>query len=407
MFHKIRKLSERIYHGNHGVQKNTPRPRPPLVTPHKLIRKSPLRSLSPKIECIRQQMGNLLVANPDWKTHSDDRHDLHTEIFQELQKYIKAYPAEQCRSVLSIQDLANLRFARELQMVLVAFESKFLKNYAVESGKTLSESLQPAYATRLRYTILSVFKNNSDKQRQLLASVMDHNMLQWARIPMARDEIKRIEMLREKHPAVLTLDEALALFDYLDPYNAHFIIINGGARLKTFWGIDGIAEAGEVLSAPFHRALQKLRQNEHFTDRGGIYYKGFNAQQLEYQHDRLMLDYLAEKNGVMILPHPLSTSRLAEQSFARLADRDENAEMVIHTASGIDVGLFHTQLGKSLSEVILLPEPLQITQREIESHTQSGRESAWCKPLRYTAHSIKNDADAEPRWRSRGNKAAP
>lgn len=405
MFQQIRNLSKRIYYGNHGMQVNTPRPRPPLITPRKLIRKSPLRALAPKIECIRQQIGNLLIANPDWKTHSDDRHDLHDEIFQELQKYTKAYPADKFRGVLSIQDLANLRFARELQMVLVEFESKFLKNYAIEPGKSLSESMQPAYATRLGYTIRSVFKHNSDKQRQLLASVMDHKMLQWAGIPMERDVIKRIELLREKHPAVLSLDEALAMFDYVDPYNAHFIIINGGARLKTFWGVDGFAEAGEVLSAPFHRALQKLRQNKYFTDCGGIYYKGFNAQQLEYQHDRLMLDYLAEKNGVMILPHPLSTSRFREKSFVRANDRTEDAEMVIHTACGIDVGLFHTQLGKQLGEVILLPEPLQIRKREVETLALSGRESAitaaWVKPLRYTARSMKGDASAEPRWRVR------
>lgn len=402
MLHTIRSLSQRVYQGQTGMQISTPRSRPPLITPRKRISKSPLRALSPKTEAFRQQIGNLLIANPDWKTHSDDREELRTEIFHELKKYIDAYPAGKFRGDLSIAELANLRFARELQLVLLEFDSKFLSNYAIEPGKSLSESVQPDYAARLRHAVRSAFNHNSDEQRRLLASVMDHAVLHWARIPMARDEMKRVGMLREQHPAVLDLDEALALFDYLDPYNSHFIVVNGGARLKTFWGIDGIADAAQVLSVPFNRALQKLHQNEHFADRSGIYYKGFHAQQLEYQHDRLMLDYLAEKNGVMILPHPLSTSRFPEKSFARLNDRREDAEMVIHTASGIDVGLFHTRLGKPLGEVILLPEPLQITQREVERHTQSGRDFAWAnKPLRYTAHSMKGNASAEPRWRKR------
>ena len=404
MFQKIRHLSQRIYHGEIGVQNKPPRQRPPMISPRKLIRKSPLRTLAPKIEAFRQQIGNLLLANPDWSTHIDDRIELRTEIFQEMWKYIETIPANRHRDSLSIEDLANLRFARELVKVLNVFESQFLNSYAIEAGKSLSHSIQEKHAAKLRGSIRTIFKLNTGEDRRLLASVMEPTMLQWARIPMMPEEMKQVQILREQHPAVLDLDEALALFDYLDPYSAHFIIVNGGARLKTYWGIDAIAEAGQVLSGPFNRALRKLQQNERFTDRSGIYYKGFNAQTLEYQHDRLMLDHLAEKKGVLILPHALSTTRFPEKSFARMDERTEDAEMVIHTASGIDVRLFHGQLGKGLGEVILLPEALQIRQREIEPRFQSGRESPGCKPLRYTAYSMKGDASAEPRWRHRSER---
>lgn len=392
MFQKIRALSRRIQHGSLGEQATVCKPRAPLIKPRKLIRRSPLRSLAPKAEAIRQQIGNLLAANPDWKTHRDDRCDLRLEILQELEQYSGRYPLNKPHENLSIKDLANLRFAKELHTVLNVFDSNFLLNYDIQEGKSLSQSITGRHAAKLRNSIRSAFENNAKEQQRLLASVMDHAVLQWARIPLSRNEFKRIELLRAEHPAVLDLDEALALFDYLDPYSAHFIIVNGGARLKAFWGIDGIAEAGQVLSVPFNRALQKLQQNEQFTDRSGIYYKGFNAQALTYRHDKLMLDFLAEKNGIVIPPHAISTSRIASQSFTRNAERDEDAEIVIHTASGIDVGLFHTKLGKSLGEVILMPEALQIK-------TQSSRSAAGHKSACYTAHSLKGIASAEPRWR--------
>ena len=332
MFQKILALSRRIHHGSLAEQINVSKPRAPLIKPRKLIRPTPLRVLAPKTEAIRQQIGNLLTPNPDWETHFDDRCDLRLELYQELERYRLHYPANKLPGDLSIEDLASLRFAKELHTVLNVFDSNFLKSYRIEKGKSLSQSITEKHAAALRRSIKAVFACNSIEQRRLLASVMDHAVLLWARVPMMRDELLRIESLREQHPAVLDLDEALGLFDYLDPYSAHFIIVNGGARLKTFWGIDGIAEAGHVLSAPFNRALQKLQQNEQFIDRSSIYYKGFNAQGLEYQHDKVMLDYLAEQNGIVILPHAISTSRFANKSFARKSAREEDAEMVIHTA---------------------------------------------------------------------------
>ena len=397
MFQRIRALSRRIHHGSLGEQVKVPPPRAPLIKPRKRIRPAPLRTLAPKTEAIRQQIGNLLVANPDWKTHSDDRCDLRIEVYQELEQFIYNHSVNKLHRVLSLEDLANLRFAKELQSVLNVFDSNFLKCYNIKKDQSLSQSITEKHAAKLRLSIKAAFKINALEQRRLLASVMDSAVLTWARVPMMRDELLRVETLREQHPAVLDLDEALALFDYLDPYSAHFIIVNGGARLKTFWGIDGIAEAGQVLSAPFNRALQKLHQNAQFTDRSGIYYKGFNAQELEYRHDKLMLDYLAEQNGFLMLPHAISTSRYANQSFARNPARDEDAELVIHTASGIDVGLFHTELGKPLGEVILLPEPLQIKKPPIAE----SRRTVGTKPVCYNAHSMKSDASAEPRWRDR------
>lgn len=394
MFQKIRALSRRIQHGSLGEQATIYKPRAPLIKPRKLIKRSPLRALAPKAEAIRQQIGNLLIPNPDWKTHRDDRFDLRLEVSQELGPYSGRYPSTKLRETLSINDLANLRFAKELHTVLNVFDTNFLVNYDIQEGKSLSQAITEKHAAKLRNSIRSAFESNSTKQQRLLASVMDQAVLNWARIPMSRNELNRVELLRGEHPAVLDLDEALALFDYLDPYSAHFIIVNGGARLKAFWGIDGIAEAGQVLSVPFNRALQKLQQNEQFTDRSGIYYKGFNAQGLVYQHDKLMLDFLAEKNGIVIPPHAISTSRIASQSFTRNAERDEDAEIVIHTASGIDVGLFHTKLGKSLGEVILMPEPLQIKM-------QASRNSRGSKPACYTAYSMKGNTSAEPRLRIR------
>lgn len=394
MFQKIRALSRRIQHGSLGEQATVRMPRAPLIKPRKLIRRSPLRALAPKAEAIRQQIGNLLVANPDWKTHRDDRCDLRIEILQDLEQYMGRYPLNKPRENLSIKDLANLRFAKELHSVLNVFDSNFLVNYDIQKGKTLSQSITEMHAAKLRNSIRSAFGSNSNNQQRLLASVMDQAVLQWARLPMSQNELKHIELLRAEHPAVLDLDEALALFDYLDPYSAHFIIVNGGARLKAFWGIDGIAEAGQILSVPFNRALQKLQLNKQFTDCSGIYYKGFNAQSLTFRHDKLMLDFLAEKNGIVIPPHAISTTRIASQSFARNDERDEDAEIIIHTASGIDVSLFHTKLGKSLDEVILMPEPLQIKK-------QTSRNATSRKPACYIAHSMKGNASAEPRWRKR------
>lgn len=400
MFQRIRALSRRIHHGSLAEQVNVPKLRAPLITPRKLIRRAPLRKLAPKTEAIRQQIGNLLVANPDWKTHRDDRCDLRFEVFQELERYSRHYPVNKLRNVLSIEDLASLRFAKELHTVLNVFDTNFLSSYNLEKGKSLSQAITEKHATKLRLAIKAVFSINSIEQRRLLASVMDPAVLTWARVPMNRDELLRVDALREQQAAVLTLDESLALFDYLDPYSAHFIIVNGGARLKAFWGIDGIAEAGTILSEPFNSALRKLQLNVQFIDRSGIYYKGFNAQEREYQHDKLMLDYLTEQNGIVILPHAISTSRIAGKSFARNDARDEDAEIVIHTATGIDVSLFHTELGKPLGEVILMPEPLQM-------QPKSSSEAKSRRPVCYTAHSMKGNASGEPRWRDRFISSEP
>lgn len=358
------------------------------------------------METVRQQVGNLLVAKPDWKAHYEDRNDLRIELTHYLQQQKAKYPDPVARTVLPIDELANLRFAKELLTDLIVFDDCFLYAYNIEAGQTLSQAIQAAHAEKLKHAIQSAFACSTQEQKLMMASLMEHQVLSWAHVWLLKEESEQVEALRSQHPAVLNMDEALALFDYLDPHTLHFHIVNGGARLKAFWGIDGIAEAGQLLAAPFQRALHKLKQNVHCIDRSGLYYKGFKGQQLEFQHDRLMLDYLVDQNGLLILPHAISTSRIASQSFARIDEREEDAELVIKTASGIDVSLFHGKLGKALGEVLLLPEPLKITRRESEYVLQNGRASLCYQHLRYSAQSMQDEANTEPRWRSSVNNTA-
>lgn len=255
---------------------------------------------------------------------------------------------------------ADLRFLQECLDTMRAFDNFFMRSYTATPGLPLHQRILPPHREQLKTALQQAFSDNSVEQRATLASMMEPGALEWAGVQLTLQEAKASEQMYCPVRSPLTTDEVIALVDYLHPYTKQFQVINGGARLSTFWGIDGIEVATSLLSSAYLSALMKLARNESFLDRSGVYYKGICLNAPVFASDAQTMDFLAQRSGIVLPPHPLSMTRRRSASFARQPDREENAEAVIRVPTAIDVSLFHAGIGKTLEEVILLPKPLRV-----------------------------------------------
>lgn len=334
----------------------------PVLRPVTAARRSPLHRLSPTIEVLRQQIHQLLNV-ADWEASANER----LKLREQMESEIKSVHRMGSRPA-SGPTRHDLRFLQESLTTMRAFDNYFLRSYGLGSASSLSTMILPLHSRRLSAGLLGAFHSNSAEQRVLLASAIAPEALAWAGIRQERSESAASDRARASRTALLELDEVIALIDYLHPSTMHFHVINGGARLRAFWGIDGIEAAARPLSSAYLSALRKLSCMNEFIQRSGIHYKGISVQSPTSAMDGEVMDFLAQRSGVVLPPHPLSMTSRRSCAFSRQLDRVEDAELIIHAPEAIDVGLFHAAKGKALHEVILLPQPLRVEASSAENY---------------------------------------
>ncbi len=265
-------------------------------------------------------------------------------------------------------------FMQELLQGMRAFDNYYLLSYDVDGGQPLSQALLPAHRRMLQAAAQDAFRTASDADWQRLLTIVHPDVLSL--LPSS--------MLAPRSPAVsanaasassapgsaqrtgladddrLSINEFLALVDYLHPHTCHYLVINAGLRLSRFWGVEGIAQASALLREPYLSALHKLSRSGLFTDGSGLYAKGVVARGHAGRLSET-LNFLASRGGRVLPPHPLSATRWQQQSFALQPGRPEDTTILLKVPQAIDVTPFHGSLGKSLGEVILLPQPLRLT----------------------------------------------
>ena len=316
----------------------------------------------------------MLQPLPLWVSTASERLSLRQQIERELQssdaempKAISAHvpPAQAAQSQSD-----DAWFLQELLSGMRAFDNYYLRSYVADAGEPLSRAMLPAQRRVMDEAVREVFRTASDADLQRLLAVIDPDVrsllptsMQASRPLFAQTALADKALARGlaalPADARLSLDEFLALVDYLHPFTCHYQVINGGLRLSRYWGVDGIAEASALLRDPYLRALHKLQRSRLFSDRTGLYAKGIVAN----GHTRRLsqtLDFLADRSGRVIPSHPLSATRCANQSFALQPGRPEDTTLFLRVPEGLDVTPFHGSLGKALGEVILLPQPLRL-----------------------------------------------
>ncbi len=264
-------------------------------------------------------------------------------------------------------------FMQELLQVMRAFDNYYLLSYDVDGGQPLSQALLPAHRRILQAAAQDAFRTASDTDWQRLLAIVHPDVLSLvpssilaarssaepasaANPTCAANTAQRARLAEDDR---LSINEFLALVDYLHPYTCHYHVINGGLRLSRFWGVEGIAQASVLLREPYLRALHKLSRSGLFTDGSGLYAKGVVARGHAGRLSET-LEFLASRGGRVLPPHPLSATRWQQQSFALKPGRPEDTTILLKVPQAIDVTPFHGSLGKSLGEVILLPQPLRL-----------------------------------------------
>lgn len=245
----------------------------------------------------------------------------------------------------------------ELLGTLRAFDNFFLHSYEIHEGCTLSAAMLPAQRRELESAVAELFNTTTESDWPRLRSVLAAEALPTG---LSNPGIPNAANLLPTDR--LTQDEFLALVDYLHPHTCHFIVINGGMRLARYWGVDGVAQATRLLREPYLSALEKLQRSRLFADRTGSYAKGIIARG-DAKILSTTLEFLADREGFVLPPHPVSATRWHQQSFALKGGRPEDTTLVLHAPEAIDVGPFHGARGKSLGEVILLPRPWRLQAR--------------------------------------------
>ncbi len=245
----------------------------------------------------------------------------------------------------------------DLLGTLRAFDNFFLLSYDVDAGVPLSAAMLPAQRRQLESAVAEMFRTATESDWSRLLSILDPELLKMA--PCPPPACQPVELPATER---LTRDELLALVDYLHPHTCHFIVINGGLRLSRFWNVHGVADASRLLSVPYLSALEKLQRSGLFVERSGCYAKGIVAQG-DAGALSSTLEFLADRGGRAIPPHPVSATRWHEQSFSGIVGRPEDTTLVLHAPEAIDVGPFHGAHGKALGEVILLPKPWRLQAR--------------------------------------------
>lgn len=352
-----------------------------------------MHALSPRIESLRRDAIALLQPLPLWVSAASERLSLRKQIEHELKSSVaevpkgiaaQAPPAGPAQSQPAQSEPNDAWFLQELLSGMRAFDNYYLRSYAADAGEPLSRAMLPAQRRVMDAAVRDVFRTASDADLQRLLAVIDPDVrsllpvsMQASRPLFAQtalaDKALSCDLPALPADARLSLDEFLALVDYLHPYTCHYQVINGGLRLSRYWGVDGIAEASALLREPYLRALHKLQRSGLFSDRTGLYAKGIVAK----GHSRRLsqtLDFLADRSGRVIPPHPVSATRYANQSFALQPRRPEDTTLFLKLPEGLDVTPFHGSLGKALGEVILLPQPLRLClQDELPSRAAAPR----------------------------------
>ena len=419
--HRMRMGSADLLRPRAAPSLSTPRQKPAQM------QKPPLRELSPRIESLRRTAIALLQPQPRWLSAASERQSLRQQIEKELKSVIAEARKPISAPVASLPPAAgavqaaqshpaqfppmqsqpapfppdDAWFLQELLLGMRALDNYFLRSYDADAGEPLSRAMLPAQRRDMDAAVRDVFRIASDIDLQRLLAIIDPDVLsllpvsQLASRPqfahrahaekaLARElhepyeryapyepyEPHELHELYAPHalpglPASerLNINEFLALVDYLHPYTCHYQVINGGLRLSRYWGVDGIAEASALLREPYLRALHKLQLSGLFTDRTGLYAKGIVAK----GHARRLshaLDFLADRGGRVTPPHPMSATRWEQRSFARQPGRPEDTTIFIKVPEGLDVTPFHGSLGKSLGEVILMPQPLRLCHQD-------------------------------------------
>ncbi len=240
-----------------------------------------------------------------------------------------------------------------------ALDERFIRHYAPSGDKALRESISCSHLVALYAALVEAYELGTPAQRILLVSVLPPALCVAAGI--APDAIIRqaAEVGRTRRGWCLTMDEAIALIDYLHPQTMSFHVHNTGLRLKAYWGMAEVAEACDAFASAFHSALTKLASDPAFSNRDGLYYKGIEARGA-YLPNQWLLNSLSAHQGELLSPHPVSATRLPMQSFAAISGRPEDSEVLIKVAEAVDVSAFHGRSGKDLGEVIILPRPLRV-----------------------------------------------
>jgi hypothetical protein len=327
----------------------------PNLSYRKPVTRSHLRRLSPEIEIIRQEARALLQPSPCWTSLSEERLAMRTQIKSELQR-LAQQSSEKHTDETAPGHLCDQWFMQDLLWTMRSFDNFFLLSYQIDPTKPLSETLLPLHVKEMKKAIRDVFSCASGEDWRKLLKVTDPSVLEWAEItpPAWAKSTKDNAATGGK----LNLDEFIALVDYLQPDTHHFFIANGGVRLDKFWGVEGIREAGSNFHNAYLSALAKLSNQPDFIDCSGLYFKGLIA------HGHMaamstMINFLSERQALVMPPHPISTTKYSEESFRMKAGRMEETEIIFRVQQGIDVSPFHGSRGKCLGEIILLPQQLK------------------------------------------------
>lgn len=326
----------------------------PSLSSLKSIRSSPLRPLSEAGERLRRFAKEVLGQ---WRPNFKDERDL-----KRLDGLVsEAKSMQQHHS--SVWTAGDRMMSTELYNTVWAFQRAYCKNFRLHPTASVAEVIQPSHLLVLYDALNQAFATGTPQQRQLLASVLDPLWLKAVGMKLDTEESQAAEQGFAKHGVRLSCSETLALLSYLQPMSYSYQVVNGGARLQTFWGIEGIAHKSSRFSLAYLTALQKLSRIEGFIDHQGSYYKGIFAQQA-FGPNGDLLQHLLSNQGWVLPPHPISATRLARESFATKSWRPQDTDIQLLAASAIDVSPFHGAQGKALAEVIFLPTPWRVIARE-------------------------------------------
>ena len=282
---------------------------------------------------------------------------------QSANRFKFLYEIEDCLKNANDLSVSDRWFLRELCTCLHVFDGFFIKKYTLESNDERLAGMTDKHYSELHFAIRDAFNSNSIKEKIIYASLLEPNLIKKFGLTLSEGELIEVAKYRATRKALLNHFELLALTDYLHPSTFTFNVLNGAKRLEKFWKLDAIAVGVEPVYSAYYSALQKLSECQELKDQSGMLYKGINGKKDFNQNDR-MLNYLHTTRGEVLVPHPISTTNKMDCCFSNNGDRDENIELRIRSTSGIQVGIFHKAMGKSLHEVILLDKRLRLIERE-------------------------------------------
>jgi hypothetical protein len=282
---------------------------------------------------------------------------------QSANRFKFLYKIENCLKNAKDLSVSDRWFLRELCTCLHVFDGFFIKKYTLQSNNERLAGMTDKHYTELHCAIRDAFNSNSIKEKIIYASLLEPNLMKKFDLTLSNSELAEVAKYRSTRNVLLNHFELLALTDYLHPSTFTFNVLNGAKRLEKFWKLDAIAVGIEPVYSAYYSALEKLSDCEELKDQSGLVYKGINGEKDFNQNER-MLNYLHSTRGEILVPHPISTTNKMDCCFSNDIDRDENIELRIRSTSGIQVGIFHKSMGKSLNEVILMDKRLRLIQRE-------------------------------------------